>query len=194
MKRLIDLGMKLWYDVKSPVVRSSSNVKEPTVTPSDLFELRKVIAAAELLKRGDFDAELSRMEEEAQKTVGVASAEATRIRQQADQYLDTVQTKIRALQESVDQAKEALAADRTKFLEEHDRLDQELEAKQLATRELAKKITEGRDLFTQRQIEFEQRVAEIDRKESNLDAQIARNTELQAELSDKLARLRGIAA
>lgn len=194
MKGLVDLGMKLWYNVKSPVARSSSNVKEPAVTPADLYELRKVVASAALLQRGDFDKELDRMAEEAQKTVAVASQEATRIRQQADSYLETIQEKSASLMEAVEKARTELNADRTHFEENRAAAEAQAEENQQALRETQKELATDREVHKAQVAELAPRLAEVARKESNLEAQLERTAALQAELTSRLERLRAAAA
>lgn len=194
MKGLVDLGMKLWYNVKSSVARSSSNVKEPAVTPADLYELRKVVASAALLQRGDFDKELDRMAEEAQKTVAVASQEATRIRQQADSYLETIQEKSASLMEAVEKARTELNADRTHFEENRAAAEAQAEENQQALRETQKELATDREVHKAQVAELAPRLAEVARKESNLEAQLERTAALQAELTSRLERLRAAAA
>lgn len=164
------------------------------LTPADLFEVRKIVASAQLLTRGDFDKELERMEEAAQRSVGEASQEASRIRAQADQYLDTIQTKSRALLEEVNAAKEELAAEREKLEADRAAADQQQGENQEHLRDQQQALAAERAAHEAQAAELAPRLAEVARKESNLDVQLARTAELQAELSDKLARLRAVAA
>lgn len=164
------------------------------LTPADLFEIRKIIAAAKLLDSGDFDAEIARMEEASQKTVEAASAEATRIRQQADQYLDTVQTKTDALMDQVNQSKAELGAARTKFEDDKAAAEAQAEENYTRVREAQKELDTSKAALEARADEIEPRLAEIARREANLEASQTRTDTLAAELTEKLSRLRELSA
>ncbi len=164
------------------------------LTPADLFEVRKIVSAAKLLDSGDFDAEIARMEEAAQKTVEAASAEATKIRQQADQYLDTVQTKTDALMERVEQGKAELAADRDKFETDKAAAETQSEENYNRVREAQKELDASKAELEAKADEIEPRLAEIARREANLETAQARTDALAAELTEKLSRLRELSA
>ena len=164
------------------------------MTPSDLYELRKVVASGILLQRGDFDKELERMAEEAQKTVAVASQEATRIRQQADSYLETIQAKSAALLEAADKARVDLNSEREHFEENKAAAEEQADVNQQTLRDAQQALSAERAAHEVRVAELAPRLAEVARKESNLEVQLERTAALQAELTSKLDRLRAAAA
>lgn len=164
------------------------------LTPADLFEVRKIIVAASLLSSGEFDKEIKRLEVAAQQTVDAASAEASKIRAQADTYLDTVNTQAKAILEAVDKAKDSLQEERDKFAVAQSQADVQAQENQDRLRDDRQALAAERAAHEAQVAELAPRLVEVARKESNLEAQIARNTELHIELTDKLARLRQVAA
>lgn len=164
------------------------------LTPADLFEVRKIVVAAQLLSSGAFDAEIKRMEAAAQQTVDAASAEATKIRAKADEYLDTVNTQARAVLEGVDKARADLQDERDRFAVAQSAADVQAQENQDRLRDERQALAAAREAHEAQAAELAPRLAEVARRESNLEAQIARNAELHNELTDKLAKLRAVAA
>lgn len=164
------------------------------LTPADLFEVRKIVVAASLLSSGEFDKEIKRLEVAAQQTVDVASAEASKIRAQADTYLDTVNTQAKAILEAVDKAKDSLQEDRDKFAVAQSQADVQAQENQDRLRDDRQALAAERAAHEAQVAELTPRLAEVARKESNLDIQLSRVADLQAELNDKLVRLRAVAA
>lgn len=162
------------------------------MTPADLFELRKVVVAMEALKSGDFDKELQKMEEAAQASVEAASAEASKIMQQANQYLDTVQTKTKALQDAVDKSREDLKIAREEFAIDQAASRENLESLRISARAEQQELEREKVAHAGRVAEMAPRLADIAKREEQLTNDEADIVAQRSDLSDKLARLRSL--
>lgn len=164
------------------------------MTPADLYEIRKVVVAMHALTSGEFDQEIARMETASKATVEQATAEASKIMARANEALDVVQTKSKALMDAATEAREQLARDRVKFDEAKAANELQQEERLAQLREVQKEVDADRAANQALLDELAPRMAEVARKESNLEAQLARASDLQAELTDKLSAIRRLSA
>lgn len=163
------------------------------LTPNDLYEIRKIVVSAQLITKGDWDAQIQSIEEAASASVQaskdtIAAAEAASV------------AHIQALQAAADAATQKAADDAAAAQVLKDQLTEQQQATIQATNDAQAKLAD----LKQAQAEYEEiviaqsgaldnRKVELDRLDMTLSVKAQKLADAQAALDSKLAQLKSLA-
>ena len=164
------------------------------LSPSDLYEIRKIVVAAKLLDSGAFDADLARIEASAQAASDAQAAAqqaandrfVTQAAQMQDE-LDAKEAKLQATLADITQRTEALDAKQTEYNNTAADVGAKLDALAAASKQ-AEVDTDA--LYG----EANKRTAKVEKREKDLAAAQSALAVGQADLASKLAALKAISA
>ena len=165
-----------------------------SLSPSDLYEIRKIVVASKLLDSGAFEAELSKMEASIQAATAAqaaaVSASNDKFIRQAAQMQDELDTKESALQATladIDARAAALDEKQAEYNKTAADVGAKLDALEAATKKTQKDTDAMYKKATARIEEADKRMQEVAAREAALAAG-------QADLASKIAALKAISA
>ena len=164
------------------------------LSPSDLYEIRKIIVASKLLDSGAFDVDLARMEASTQAAIDVQAAAQQanndRFTAQAAKMQDELDAKEAKLQETItDIAARTVALDEKQT--QYNIIAGDVGAKLDALEVSSKKIQKETDAMYKK---ASARIEEAEKRDQEVATREAALVQGQADLASKLAALKAISA
>lgn len=163
------------------------------LTPTDLLEIRKIVVSANMVMKGDFADEITKLENAATSAADAHKVEIARLESESI-------ARITAAQASHDQAKaaaEAAAAESKAQLDalnaKHAELSQVMVDADTRLQSVREAMTAHEAAATAKNDELASREVDLNRKEMGLSVREAQLKDAQKALDDKIAKLKSLA-